>query len=81
MGTVLWKESGHLGTCSSSVIYFLILLLLLLIAISPKQFFSIVQHGDPVTHTCIHRSFFSHYHALSQVTRHSSQCYTSESHC
>ena len=24
--------------------------------------FSTVQHGDPVTHTCIH-SFFSHYHA------------------
>ena len=23
--------------------------------------FSIIQHGDPVTHTCIH-SFFSHYH-------------------
>ena len=26
--------------------------------------FSTVQHGDPVTHTCIH-SFFSHYHAPS----------------
>ena len=26
--------------------------------------FSTVQHGDPVTHTCIH-SFFSHYHATS----------------
>ena len=26
--------------------------------------FSAVQHGDPVTHTCIH-SFFSHYHAPS----------------
>ena len=25
-------------------------------------FFNTVQHGDPVTHTCIH-SFFSHYHA------------------
>ena len=23
-------------------------------------FFSTAQHGDPVTHTCIH-SFFSHY--------------------
>ena len=31
--------------------------------------------SDPVTHTCIH-SFFSHYHAPSQVTRHSFQCYT-----
>ena len=27
-------------------------------------FFSIVQHGDPNTHTCIY-SFFSHYHAPS----------------
>ena len=42
--------------------------------------FSTIQHGDPVTHTCIH-SFFSHYHAPSQVTRHSSQCYTAGSHC
>ena len=38
--------------------------------ISPIQFFSTV-YGDPVTRTCIH-SFFSHYHAPSQVTRHSS---------
>ena len=29
----------------------------------PNTFFSGVQHGDPVTHTCIH--FFSHYHAAS----------------
>ena len=27
-------------------------------------FFSTVQHGDPVTHMCVH-SFFSHYHAPS----------------
>ena len=27
-------------------------------------FFPTVQHGDPVTHTCIH-SFLSHYHAPS----------------
>jgi len=27
-------------------------------------YFSIVLHGDPVTHTCVH-SFFSHYHAPS----------------
>ena len=40
--------------------------------------FSTVQQGDPVTHTCIH-SFFSHYHAPSQVTRQSSQCYTAGS--
>ena len=26
--------------------------------------FSTVQHGDPITHTCIH-SFFSHYHGPS----------------
>ena len=32
--------------------------------ISPVQFFSTVQHGDPVTHTCMH-SFFSHYHLPS----------------
>ena len=30
----------------------------------PHTFFPAVQHGDPVTHTCIH-SFFSHYHAPS----------------
>ena len=36
---------------------------------------STVQHGDPVTHTCTH-SFFSHYHAPSQVTRCSSLHYT-----
>ena len=39
--------------------------LFFLIVISPIQFFfPTVQHGDPVTHTCIH-SFFSHYHAPS----------------
>ena len=33
--------------------------------ISPiHYFFSTVQHGDPVTYTCIH-SFFSHYHTSS----------------
>ena len=42
--------------------------------------FSTVQQGDPVTHTCLH-SFFSHYHAPSQVTRFSSQGYTAGSHC
>ena len=31
--------------------------------------FSAVQQGDPVIHTYMH-SFFSHYHAPSQVTRH-----------
>ena len=42
--------------------------------------FSTIQQGDPVTHICMH-SFFSHYHAPSQVTRHSSQCYTAGYHC
>ena len=42
--------------------------------------FYTVQHGDPVTHTSIH-SLFSHYHALSQVTRHSSQGYTAGYRC
>ena len=42
--------------------------------------FSTVQQGDPVTHTCID-SFFSHYRSPSQVTRHSTQCYTAGSHC
>ena len=33
--------------------------------ISPiHYFFPTIQHGDPLTHTCIH-SFFSHYHAPS----------------
>ena len=43
-------------------------------------FFYCTQHGDPVTHTCIH-SFFSHYHAPSKVTRQSPQCYTAGSPC
>jgi len=34
-------------------------------------FFSTVQNGDPVTHTCTH-SIFTHYHSPSQVTRHNS---------
>ena len=51
-----------------------------LIVISPIQVFSTVQHGDPVTHTCTH-CIFTHYHAPSQVTRHSSKHYTAESHC
>ena len=42
--------------------------------------FCTAQQGDPVTDTCIH-SFFSHYHAPSQVTRQSSQCYTARFHC
>ena len=42
--------------------------------------FSPIQQGDPVSHTYIH-SFFSHYHAPSQVTRYSSKCYTAGSHC
>ena len=42
--------------------------------------FSTVQQGDPVTHIGIH-SFFSHYHAPSQVARHISQSYTTGSHC
>ena len=42
--------------------------------------FSVAQQADPVTHTCI-LSFFSYYHAPSQVTRRSSQCYTAGSHC
>ena len=28
------------------------------------NFFSTVQHGDPVSHTCTH-SIFAHYHASS----------------
>ena len=44
------------GTKKSQATFFLLF---------PKyNFFSTVQHGDPVTHTCIH-SFFSHYHASS----------------
>ena len=42
--------------------------------------FPTVHQGDPVTHTCIH-SFFSYYHAPSQVTSYSSQCYTARPHC
>ena len=42
--------------------------------------FSTAQQGHPITRTCIY-SFFLHYHAPSQVTRPSSQCYTTESHC
>ena len=45
--------------------------------------FSTVQQSDPVTHTSIHS--FSYiimlHHALSQVIKYSSQCYTAGSHC
>ena len=34
------------------------------IVISTIQFFSTVEHGDPVIYICIH-SFFTHYHAPS----------------
>ena len=43
-------------------------------------FFPTIQHGDPVTHTCID-SFFSRDCTPLLVTRHSSQCYTAGSHC
>ena len=43
------------------------------------HFFSTVQQGDPVTHTCIH-SFFSHYHASSQVNRYSLPFHRKETH-
>ena len=44
----------------------------------PIHFFSTVEQGDPVTHTCIH-STFSHYHfSPSEVRRHSSRCYAAE---
>ena len=46
------------------VLFCLLLLLFFLILISPIQFFSTVQHGDPVTHTHTH-SIFAHYHAPS----------------
>ena len=36
------------------------LFVIIIIIFSLLLFFSTVQHGDPVTHTCIH-SFFSHY--------------------
>ena len=61
---------------------YLFIYLFILVVINcyfPNTFLSTVQHGDPVTHTCMH-SFFSHYHAPSEVTRHSSQCYTAEPH-
>ena len=40
---------------------------LFFIIISPNTLFfpPTVQHGDPVTHTCIH-NFFSHCHAVSR---------------
>ena len=41
-----------------------LLFLFFLIVLSPIQFFSTIQHGDPVTHTCI-RFFSSHYNAPS----------------
>ena len=49
-----------------TALYFSFLFFLLLIYFFnfPNIFFSTVQHGDLVTHTCIH-SFFSHYHAPS----------------
>ena len=43
-------------------------------------FFSTVQHGDQVTHTCIH-TFSSHCCDAMSVSRHSSQCYTAGAHC
>ena len=43
------------------------------------RFFT-AQQGVPVTHPCLH-SFSSLYHAPSQMTRHSSLCYTAGSHC
>ena len=47
-----------------NVILFVYLFIIILIVISPYNFFSTVQHGDPVTHTCRH-SIFAHYHAPS----------------
>ena len=48
-----------------SFFFFLILFFSLFFCYFPNTiFFSTVQHGDPVTHTCTH-SIFSHYHAPS----------------
>ena len=45
------------------VLIFLHLFVYFLLLLPQNNFFSTVQHGDAVTHTCIH-SFFSHCRAL-----------------
>ena len=47
------KSHSFNNGCLSSLSSFFFL-----IVISPIQFFYTVQHGDPVTHTCIHSFFF-----------------------
>ena len=49
---------------SFSSLYLFIIIIIILIVISPTQFSSTVQYGDPVTHTSAH-SIFTHYHAPS----------------
>ena len=72
MGFLLYEPKGkggllsrpHIGTvtCRNRSTFFL-LLLFFLIVISPIHFFSTVQHGDPVTHTCTH-SIFADLHSF-----------------
>ena len=50
--------------CKYTSQHWTIYLGIFLIVISPIHFFSTIQHGDPVTHTCTH-FIFTHYHTPS----------------
>ena len=78
-----WSSPWPLPQAQPVLLLFYYLFIYLFIFLNfpnPLFFFSTVEHGDPVAHT-YRRSFFSHCHAPSSVTRHSSQCYAAGSHC
>ena len=56
--------SGHDVPINLQQLLFSFLQLFLKLLFPQYSFFSTVQHGDPVTHTCTH-SILSHYHAPS----------------
>ena len=72
----LMEEKPHLTPGSGCELFFFSFLIYFVLLFPPTHFFffplSTVQHGDPVTRTCM-PNFFSHGRATSQISRHSSQ--------
>ena len=60
----LEKSTEYCDHIKRTGFFFFYLFFIFLLLFLQYNFFSTVQHGDPVTHTCIN-SFFSHYHAPS----------------
>ena len=62
--------------------FFLIMIFIFSIIADLQCSVSFLLHSKVTqSHIHVYILFFSHYHALSQVTRHSSQCHTAGSHC